>query len=222
MDAKMLESLARSPVFEGLRKADIDSLMSTVSFRVVHINKGAVYALEGDTCRFVDIVINGALQARMTGESGKFVDLTELREGSIVAPALVFAKENRLPVSVDAIVDTDILRMIPDVFHSLIDANARIRWNFIGLLSNVNRFLAGKMRFLSLLSVRERIAAMLLNAASLQGSNTVVLHKSRQELADSFGVQKVSIVRCLTALRDEGVIAIDGKSITILDAKHLR
>ena len=158
----------------------------------------------------------------MTGESGKFVDVTELRAGNIVAPAFIYAKKNRFPVTVDAIAGTDILRMMPDEFHALVDAHAKIRWNFIELLSNINRFLTEKVRFLSLLTVRERIAAMLLSAARRQGSNTIMLNKSRQELADSFGTQKVSLIRCLTAMKEEGVIAIDGKRITILDVQKLR
>ena len=112
--------------------------------------------------------------------------------------------------------------MIPHEFTRLIDRDVAVRWNFIALLSNINHFMADKVRFLSLLTVRERIATMLLAEASRSGSRVISLVKSRQELADSFGVQKVSLIRCLTAMKDEGAIAIDGRHITIVDASKLK
>ena len=61
MDAKILKSLTLCPVFYDLCETEIDELMSGVNYRVAHIDKGAVYALEGDICRNVDIVIAGTL-----------------------------------------------------------------------------------------------------------------------------------------------------------------
>ncbi len=221
-DATIIEALARCPLFRGIDKASIGQVMSQVNYRMVHYDKGDVYALEDDPCRNVDIVVSGELSTRMTGQSGKYVDVTRLRPGNVVAPAFIYAEAPRFPVNVDAATPVEVLRMIPDEFKSLVDRNAAIRWNFIGLLSNINHFLTDKVRFLSLLTVRERIATMLLREAKRSGSREVVLDKSRQELADSFGTQKVSLIRCLTAMRDEGAIAIDGKRITIVDAAKLR
>ena len=222
IDARIIAALAKCPVFHGLEKARIGQVMEQVNYRVVHYDKGAVYALEGDPCRNVDIVVSGELTTRMTGQSGKYVDVTRLQAGNIVAPAFVYATANRFPVSVDAATDVDLVRMIPDEFTRLIDRDVVVRWNFIALLSNINHFMADKVRFLSLLTVRERIATMLLAEASRSGSRVITLDKSRQELADSFGVQKVSLIRCLTAMKDEGAIAIDGRHITIVDASKLK
>lgn len=222
IDAKIIDALARCPVFHGMDRARIEQVMEQVNYRVVHYDKGAVYALEDDPCRNVDIVVSGELSTRMTGQSGKYVDVTRLQAGNIVAPAFVYAAAHRFPVNVDAATDVDLVRMIPDEFARIVDHDVTVRWNFIGLLSNINHFMTDKVRFLSLLTVRERIATMLLAEAKRSGSRVVVLGKSRQELADSFGVQKVSLIRCLTAMKDDGAIAIDGRRITIVDAGKLK
>jgi len=73
-------------------------------------------------------------------------------------------------------------------FRKLIDCHERILWNFIVLLSNINVFLTGKLKVLSLMSVREKIGTMLLQLAKEQQSRTITLKLSRQEIANKFGM----------------------------------
>ena len=44
----------------------------------------------------------------------------------------------------------------------------------------------------------------------------IVLPLSRQELADHFGIQKYSLLRCLNELKQEGVIRVEGRHVQIL------
>ena len=124
-------------------------------------------------------------------------------------------------MSVDVETDVEVLRMIPDEFKRLIDSNERVRWNFIAMLSNINHFLTSKVRMFSLLSAREMIASLLQEMSIRHESNTFILEKSRQEIADSLGLQKLSVIRAFNALKEEGAIAIDGKKITILEPRKL-
>lgn len=78
------------------------------------------------------------------------------------------------------------------------------------------------MRVLSLFTVREKVAWLLLERAGEQGSNTIHLYRSRQEIADSFGIQKFSLLRVLSDLQKEGAIKVDGRQITILDRNKMK
>ena len=93
--------------------------------------------------------------------------------------------------------------------------------NFIRILSNIDVFLTHKMKILSLFTVREKVAYLLLERAGEQGSDEIHLERSRQEIADSFGIQKFSLLRVLSDLEKEGVIEIKGKNIKILDRHKL-
>ena len=93
--------------------------------------------------------------------------------------------------------------------------------NFIRILSNIDVFLTRKMKILSLFTVREKVAYLLLERAGEQGSDEIHLERSRQEIADSFGIQKFSLLRVLSDLEKEGVIEIKGKNIKILDRHKL-
>ena len=89
--------------------------------------------------------------------------------------------------------------------------------NFIQSLCDIDVFLTRKMRILSLLTVREKVSYFILTAAKEQGSDTIRLDKSRQEIADSFGIQKFSLLRSMSELVEAGAIQVDGKTITIVD-----
>ena len=87
--------------------------------------------------------------------------------------------------------------------------------------SNIDVFLTQKMKILSLFTVREKVAYLLLERAGEQGSNEIHLERSRQEIADSFGIQKFSLLRVLSDLEKEGAIEIKGKIIKILNRRGL-
>lgn len=221
MDIDVLKTLACCPLFHHLDETDIESALQDVGYRIVHFDKGDVYALMGDPCKYADIIVKGEMTARMGGMSGKFVEVTTLRPGNMIAPAFIYAKNNSLPVSVEPETGVDLLRLSADSLRLLMGRNERIEWNFIEMLSNINVFLTSKMRFLSLLSVREKVASLILEQVRRQGSRTITLDKSRQEIADTFGIQKFSLIRELKTFQEEGVIEMKGKTITILKPSSL-
>ena len=79
-----------------------------------------------------------------------------------------------------------------------------------------------KMRMLSLFSVKEKVAQYLIKMATEQQSRTIHLDVSRQEMADIFGIQKFSLLRCLSEFEEKGAIRIEGKTITILNSDEMK
>lgn len=221
MKYEILKTLTRCPLFQGMTAEEIERLLMGVNHKIVKFEKKDIYALAGYPCKYADIVVSGEMVARMVGLSGKYVEVSRLKPGEMVAPAFIFAKDNRMPVSVETDVETCILRMSPVELKRLIDTDETIRMNYIQAIANIEVFLTRKMRILSLLTVREKVAYFILSASKEQGSNTVKLDKSRQEIADSFGIQKFSLLRCMSELVDAGAIKVEGKIITILDRSKI-
>ena len=195
-----MKALRACPLFAGMSDIEIEMTLGNVPHQLVSLPPHDVYALAGMPCRSVDIVVSGVLICRMAALSGKQVEVSRLRSGNLVAPAFIFSKDRSLPVSVE----TDAIRM-----------------NFIRILSNIDVFLTQKMKILSLFTVREKVAYLLLERAGEQGSNEIHLERSRQEIADSFGIQKFSLLRVLSDLEKEGAIEIKGKIIKILNRRGL-
>ena len=222
MEQRVLHALTKCPLFAGMTSVEIEVSMAGVSYSIVNYDSHDIYALTGMPCKTLDIVVRGVLVCRMSSLSGRQVEVSRLREGNLVAPAFIFGKDNSMPVGVETDTDVTVLRMQKPVFRSLIGTNEQIRDNFIRVLSNINAFLTYRMRVLSLFTVKEKVAYLLLERAGEQGSNVVHLSRSRQEIADSFGIQKFSLLRVLADFAKAGAIRINGREITILDRSKMR
>ena len=218
----MYETLASSPFFNGLTAKEIQAILQTVNYKIVEYPAKEIYTLAGMPCKYADFILKGELISRMTGLSGKQVQIDRLKACILIAPAFIFAKNNAMPVSVETAQHTTIMRMMPSELKHLIDSNERIRMNFIQLLSSINVFLTQKLRMLSLLTVREKVAYFLMKVAKEQQSRTIKLSNTHQEIADTFGIQKFSLLRCLSEFEDNGAIKIDGKQITILNSDKMK
>ena len=219
---QMMQVLQKCPLFAGMSTLSIDLALGNISYQIINFAPRDVYTLAGMPCRFADIVLSGSLICRMVSLSGKQVEVTRLRPGNLIAPAFIFAKNNSMPVSVETDSEVTLLRMTPQTLKKLIDDDADIRMNYIRSLSKIDVFLTHKMKVLSLFTVREKVAYLLLERAGEQNSNTIRLTRSRQEIADSFGIQKFSLLRVLSEFEKEGVIRVDGKTIEIIDRSRLK
>lgn len=218
---QLMEALAKCPLFAGLSPAGIAFALGGVDYKLVRFARHDVYALAGMPCEWADIVLTGTLVCRMSSVAGKQIEVSRLRPGNLVAPAFVFAKDKAMPVSVETDSEVTVLRLRPADLQRLIDVDETLRMNFIRILSNIDVFLTRKMRVLSLFTIREKVACLLLETAGEQGGDTIHLRHSRQAIADSFGIQKFSLLRVLADLEKEGIILVKGKEIRILDRKRL-
>ena len=221
MEWKILETLSHCSLFSGISLQQLEEMVDHINCKVVKFDKKDIYILAGMPYRHADIILDGKMVARMVSLSGKSVEVSKLYSGDMVAPAFLFAQNKIIPVSVETEEDTKILRMSPEEFGRLIDTNTVVRHNFIRILSNIDVFLTKKMRILSLFTVREKVSYFIKEAARKQDSNVVVLDKSRQEIAESFGIQKFSLLRTMSELSAAGAIRVEGKKITILDNSKL-
>ena len=221
MEDVFYAALQKCPLFMDMTRDEIAASLSGFAHRMVSYGKQEIYALPGEPCRYADIVVSGTLVCRMMSLSGRQVEVSRLRAGSMVAPAFLFASNGAMPVSVMTDDRVTVLRMTKDTFAGMLDSDSRLRMNFIRMLSDLDAFLTAKMRFLSLMTVREKVAWLLKERAREQKSRQITLYRSRQEIADSFGIQKYSLIRTLSDFEKEGVISIQGRDINILKWEKL-
>lgn len=215
MDIDTLQGLKQCSLFQDLTEPEIIDLMHSVRYRVVHYRKGDVLAFEGSDCLFADIIISGKMVASLMGPSGRIIRVAAHQAGKLLAPAFLFASDNQYPVTVEATTETTVLRLMPTDLEKMLNSDQRLMMNYIRMLSNIVCQLTKKVRMLSM-NVREKVSLYLKEQSRLQQTKNILLPLSRQELADHFGIQKYSLLRCLNELKQEGAILVEGRHIQIL------
>lgn len=220
MDIDTLNGLKRCPLFQGFTAEDIMSLMHAVRYRVVRYAKGEIFAIAGDPCLHIDIVVKGEMIAKVASPFGHSVRMSLHHSGNMLAPAFLYAKNNVYPVTVEASTEAYVFRLMPDDLENLFSVEPRLYLNFIKVISNIVAHLTKRVSMLSM-SVKERLCFYLQEEIVRQGTTDLMLTLSRQEMAESFGVQKYSLQRCLNELKQEGIIDYDGRHIKVLKPSGL-
>ena len=215
MNIEILDALASCPLFSGISRDDIIDMMHTVRYRVVTYNKGDIIIMTGSPCMHADIIVDGEVVASMMGPSGRIIRISMHHSGNMLAPAFLFADDNRYPVEVEATTQTHVFRLKPEDMDLLIKSDPRIGRNYIHILSNIVAFLTKKVGMLSM-NVKEKVKYFLMEERKRQQSDRILINISRQAMADHLGIQKYSLQRCFKEMQENGEITLEGKYIQIL------
>jgi CRP-like cAMP-binding protein len=87
---------------------------------------------------------------------------------------------------------------------------------YVRSLSANSQGMNRKITMLTQKTLRENIRDYLKEQSLRQNTSRIVLPISKKELADHLGVQRPSLFRELKKMKDEGMIRIDRRSVTIL------
>lgn len=217
-----IDILSHSDLFKGISYDEIFSFLDRNEYRIESYTKNDVFALAGDKVNYLMIVLEGELIARMVSDSGKYIQIDKIGEGRVVAPAMLFASNNVFPVNVIPDNNVFVLFMNKNVFLKAMLQNEILLYNFIQIVSDINRFLSTKIHSLSLKTIKGKLSEYILQQSDRIGGNrTITLTLTKQELADKFAIARPALSRSLSELEEEGLILVKGKSITILNRNKL-
>lgn len=195
--------------------------MKDIPYELVQYPKKAIYIKTGQPIEFADIIVSGEVNIKLESKTGKRATVISYGIGRIVAPSVIFSKSGIFPVTLEVSKPTTFLRMTPESLLKVMSRNKKIQQNFIRRLSSICYELIDTLNLITLHTVREKVAIFLLNESNRRNADSFTLDKSRQEIADLFAIQKFSLQRSLSEFADEGIIQVNGKSITILNRKRL-
>jgi CRP/FNR family transcriptional regulator, dissimilatory nitrate respiration regulator len=214
------ELLSKSPVFRNTTPARVEELMQKITWQTRRYNKGEMVAQAEDPCEFLMIVVEGSVKGEMSDASGKVIKIEDIQAPGAIALAFIFGQHNRFPVNVTTNEETVMLLIPRPDLITLLQSDKQVLHNVLDAISSRGQFLSQKIRTLSMKSLRDKIANMLLELSKEQG-NVVLLPGSQTELADYFGVARPSLARTLGELAEEGIITVDRRTITIHDRSRL-
>ena len=219
MDRRDLLALSVSTLCRGVDVVELDRLLSSVSSRVEEYPKGAVVLLAGSRYDALRVILEGSVSAEMHHPNGKAVTIETIDAPDPVAPAILFAPRRALPVTVVAATDVRLLALPLEAVLDLCQKNRFFLLNFLSEIGGKISLFAEKFRLLEFSSLRKRIAAYL--APRLEdGSFTLPFPK--EKLAEFLSVARPSLSRELSAMVSDGILAVDGRRISVADPPRFR
>ena len=200
------EVLTRMSLFEGCEKEALHQLLCEAPNSLRTYKEGEYIARQGDACRSLFILMKGNVKTQMENAEGKQLTIDWIKAPDILAPAFIYASENRFPVNVEATELCEVLVMDRARFEAFMHAQPAVMRNFIAIISDRSLFLSRKLNEFALQSLKSR----LLNYLQMHGG----IH-NQQEVAFILGVARPSLARALSELIAEGKITMTGKQVVL-------
>jgi CRP/FNR family transcriptional regulator len=211
-----LETLGQVRMFRGLPEkilAEIEGLCRERTYR-----RGETVFSEGRPARGLFIVWRGAVKVYKIGEGGREQILEIEGPGRSVAELPLF-DGSPYPASCAALEDSILLIMDGATFHRLVGREPDLARAVISSLSQRLRHMVGLVEEISLKGVRQRLAGLLLELAGEH--DTITLPWNNQEIASRIGTVREIVSRTFSRMAQEGVLRLNGRTVTILDRDRL-
>lgn len=207
--------LRAHPGFAELAPGDLARVAATTS--EVRLARGEILALEGEPCVSIYFVWEGRVRALKTSPQGREQVVNELRppQAFYLVPAL---DGGTLPTTTQAATRTRLLAMARERFLEVLDAYPAVARALLVDFSRRLRRLSALAGELSLYTVPERLARLLLATAETPNAPRMTQH----EMATSLGTVREVVARTLADFQDRGWLRLERGRIEILDVEALR
>ena len=186
--------------------------------------KGQAIIYEGMMMDSVYFIYKGKAKATAVGLHGR-QQIQQLAKTGDILGFRGMGGTYTFPSSVYAIEDSCICAIGRDLFFDVLEANPDLTFAMLMMVTDELRKSELRMKNLSLMNVREKIANSLLYIYEIFGngsSGELDMTLSRQEIAEIAGTTKEQVSKSLSEFEQEGKIKVDRKKIIIPDIHVLK
>ena len=171
---------------------------------------------QGDNVSHALYLTEGTAKLYIEGINGHNIILYLMRPPAYIG-LLSFFESIHYTYSVTAIEDSQVCMVRLDFLKELYLDNHEVLLRLNRAFGKSVALIMKKIICLNQKNIRGRIAESLLSLASFYGSNTFTLPVTRKELGEMSAISEENTVRLLTELKNERIISIHGREITIID-----
>ena len=191
------------------------------SAQLHHAPVGHIIHDGSENCTGLILIRNGRLRVYSPSEDGREITLFRLLDRDMcLFSASCMIHEMQLELAIQAETETDFWLIPPDIYKAQMEVSPALSaftsrltaGRFADVMWLVNQILWKRMD--------QRLAAFLLEEASLQGSNTLRL--THEAIGRHLGTAREVVTRMLKYLRDEGWVRLSRGEVQITNAQALK
>lgn len=193
-----------------------------------HLNtfrKGSLIFHEGNYPVGLYAIFSGKVKIFKTSDTGKDYILRLAKDGEVLGYRSILTNE-KYEVSAEALEDTQLCFIPSESFMTALQGSTRLSMGVMDLLASELKNTEEKLAEMAHKTVKERTAEMILMLRRFYGleedGNTINASLSREELASLVGTATETLIRMLSDFKDNKVLELKGKKITILNLRLLQ
>lgn len=221
----MIPLLKKSPLFAHMSDGDIERCLLCSRSEAKTYEKDEPIFFQHEAPRKLFILLEGSVAVCSDSFSGKrSIIATFSQPGELFGEVFLFLEKGEYDNYAQAVVPSKVLLMPKEFLYHTCGVNCGYHTvlisNMLSILAGKAYYLNQKLQVLSGSSLRQKIARILLQNAS--GDGTVAFAMNREELADFLNVARPSLSRELMKMQEEGLLQIDKRQIKIVNIGTLQ
>lgn len=206
---ELREVLRQAEIFRGMSEDALKRLEA--KGRKKSYDPGATLFFEGSNGSEFFLLLEGEVRLYKTSPEGQEVALRIVRPGEVFAEVVLF--ENPVyPVSASALGRVVVFAVGRSSFTDMLDERD-FRNEFIAMLMKKQRYLAGRILYLTSFDVEERFFRFLVEHYGTSG--TYCVDMAKKDMASAIGTIPETFSRLINRLRGLGVITWEGQVLTV-------
>ena len=223
MAGETIDILKQAELFRGLDLDALEFLASHASEK--RLGHDEILFIAGDPAVGIYVVAEGTVRAYRSGPDGREQVMHVERAVTTIAEVAVFDDGN-YPSTVAAEEPARLLLIRKDDIRSACMRHPALALAAAKLMATRLRRCAELVESLSLREVGQRVASLFLAEAAAGGMKTeqgvrFVQPLTHSQLAARIGTVREVVTRTISRLQSQGLILIDGKTVTVPDLKAL-
>jgi CRP-like cAMP-binding protein len=213
------EFLRRLPLFADFAPDELQEIADGT--QESHVPRGTRIFNRGDPCRGFHIVIYGQVKLGFLSAQGDEKIIEIIGPGFSFGEALMFMEKPYI-VGAATLTDTMLLHIAKEAVFGTLERNPAFARRMLAGMSRRLHGLIQDVESYSLRSGSQRIVGYLLKDEPDGDGSQVTLTVSKKSLASRLNLTPEYFSRVLHELTGKGMIAVQGRNITILDIARLR
>ena len=216
---RVYNTVSNFHMFQTLAAEHVERIVSEI--KVIQLQRGEVLFNRGDVSHGFYILMEGQLKLSLTSPQGieKIIDI--ITPGKSFGEAIMFL-DRPCPVAAQATLSSVLLQIQKKTLIAILQEDSAVATRMLASLSVRMHHLVNSIESLSLLSGTQRLIGYILQINASSKSTTVKLPSTKSTIASLLNISPETLSRIMHKLTEEGVIAVHGKEIEILNIERLR
>ena len=220
---QLIPVLKKSSLAAGMSDEEVAELLASAQVHLREYPKGQIVFHEGDMPKSLYILLAGEVHILKDTFSGRRIFLSEINEPGDMFGEVYEVLKQPYDMYVETVTPVRLLEISSDLFTleaggKLSRSALKIQRNLMRIFARKAYFMHNKIKVLASGSLREKIIRFLF--IELQGKRELELIGSREFMAAYLAVTRPALSRELAAMQREGIIAVDGKCVKVLDMER--
>lgn len=210
----------KTPIFDGVSQESRQAMKTCFGVRELDFAADEVIYDFASARQIIGIVVKGSAVIERIDEKGVRTILEHLEGGSVFGEMLMFENTVGDSITVRAEKGCHVWFMNADQIskrcENACDHHTRVVENMFHLVAEKATALSARVEVLSRRSIREKLMGYFTMQCARNADNSFELPFSLSALADYISADRSAMMRELKKMREESLVAVDGRKVTLL------